>query len=153
MAVDHSATEVRRQEIRDRRKQEARPTTKQPDTSPQNGWRRLLKFHAGLEIAGGGNRKMIRCVRCGHLFCNADDNYKLYSLHQIIDLNEIMPPLASGEPYIGEYHIYSCPVCAAQLQVDIFSPTLGGDAVLWDTRIDAARLRATDAKLAERGAK
>jgi hypothetical protein len=152
-AVDPSATERRRQEIRDTRKTEARPITKKPDLPSPNGWRRLLKFHAALEIAAGENRKVIRCIRCGHLFCNADDNYKLYSLHQIIDLNKIMPPLASGDPYIGEYHIYSCPGCATQLQVDMFSPTLGGDAVLWDTRIDADRLKATDARLSGRGVK
>ena len=31
----------------------------------------------------------------------------------------IMPPLASADPYIGEYHLYSCPGCATQLQVDM----------------------------------
>ena len=51
-----------------------------------------------------------------------------------------MPPLPTGEPYIGEYHEYFCPGCATQLQVDLFSPSLGGEAVLWDTRIDVERL-------------
>jgi acetone carboxylase gamma subunit len=106
----------------------------------KNGWRQLLKFHAVLEIVGDGERKMVRCTRCGHFFCTADDNYKLYALHRVVDLNEFMPPLASGERYIGEYHIYTCPGCATQLQVDMFSPSLGGDALLWDTRIDAGRL-------------
>ncbi|MCE3241848.1 MAG: Acetone carboxylase gamma subunit [Deltaproteobacteria bacterium] len=73
--------------------------------------------------------------RCGHLYCKADENYKHYALHRILDLNDSMPPLPTGERYIGEYHIYSCPGCAAQLQVDLYSPSLGGDPVLWDTRI------------------
>ena len=51
------------------------------------------------------------------------------------------PPLPSGDPYIGEYHIYACPGCATQLQVDMFSPSLGGDALLWDTRIDADKVK------------
>jgi hypothetical protein len=52
-----------------------------------------------------------------------------------LDLNDSMPPLPTEERYIGEYHIYSCPGCATQLQVDLYSPSLGGDPVLWDTRI------------------
>ena len=44
--------------------------------------------------------------------------------------------LPSGEPYIGEYHEYSCPGCQVQLQVDLFCPPMGGDPILWDTRID-----------------
>jgi acetone carboxylase gamma subunit len=88
-----------------------------------------------LEIIGNGKQKAIRCSRCGHLYCKADENYKQYALHRILDLNDFMPPLPTGEPYIGEYHIYSCPGCATQLQVDLFSPSLGGDPVLWDTRI------------------
>jgi N-methylhydantoinase B len=150
-AVDQAATEARRQEIRDARKQQGRPTAKATDGATENGWRRLLKFHAALEIATDGKRKMIRCARCNHLFCEADGNYKLHALHQITHLNEVMPPLPSGEPYIGEYHIYSCPGCATQLQVDLFSPSLGGDAVLWDTRIDAERLKLSGSKTSERG--
>jgi acetone carboxylase gamma subunit len=93
-----------------------------------------------LEISTNGKQKAIRCQRCGHLFCDAQDNYKLYALHHSIHLNEVMPPLPTGEPFIGEYHIYVCPGCATQLQVDLFSPTLGGDAVLWDTRIEANKI-------------
>lgn len=106
-----------------------------------------------LEIATDRKRKVARCSRSGHHFCDADDNYKLYALHQVTHLNEIMPPLPSGEPYIGEYHIYSCPGCATQLQVDMYSPTLGGDVVLWDTRIDAHRLKSSSSKVSNGGAR
>jgi hypothetical protein len=143
-SVDSAATETRRREIRDTRRKEGRPVSGKSTSVTANGqnhWRPLLKFHASLEIATDGAKRTIRCVRCGHLYCNADENYKLYALHRTIHLNEVMPPLPSGEPYIGEYHIYSCPGCAVQLQVDMFSPSLGGDAMLWDTRIDAHRLK------------
>lgn len=142
-AVDLSATEVRRREIREGRKQEAAPASGKTTavlSDDSNGWRPLLKFHASLEISTNGKQKAIRCQRCGHVFCDAQDNYKLYALHRSIHLNEVMPPLPTGEPFIGEYHIYFCPGCATQLQVDLFSPTLGGDAVLWDTRIDANKI-------------
>lgn len=79
---------------------------------------------------------MIRCCRCGHLFCGAQENYKLYALRRVVHLKDFMPyPLPTGEPYIGEYHEYFCPGCATQLQVDLYCPMLGGGPVLWDTRI------------------
>ena len=139
-AVDEPATQRRREEIRNERKQKGEMPTAQSDDVSRNGWRSLLKFHAALEIATDGRRKAIRCTHCGYVFCNAEENYKRFALHRIVHLSEIMPPLASGDPYIGEYHLYSCPGCATQLQVDMFSPPLGGDPVLWDTRIDAHRL-------------
>ena len=138
--IDEGATEIRRQEIRVERKRQSQLP---PDGAErtENGWRALLKFHGALEIATDGKRKMVRCSRCGHLFCDADENYKLHALHRVTHLNEVMPPLPSGDPYIGEYHIYACPGCATQLQVDMFSPSLGGDALLWDTRIDADKVK------------
>jgi N-methylhydantoinase B len=143
-SVDGVATESRRREIRDARKRDSQPIsgkTSSVSAPPQNRLRQLLRFHASLELATDGKRKAVRCTRCGHLYCSANENYKLYALHRRVHLSEVMPPLPSGEPYIGEYHIYTCPGCATQLQVDMFSPTLGGDALLWDTRIDAERFK------------
>ena len=135
-AVDIAASEDCRHLIREARKQDApisqRSTDKAAAVSSDS---QLLRFHAALEIIGNGKKKAIRCSRCGHLYCKADENYKHYALHRILDLNDSMPPLPTGERYIGEYHIYSCPGCATQLQVDLYSPSLGGDPVLWDTRI------------------
>ncbi len=138
-SVERAATEERRKEIRATRRREAKPPsgkTSSVEDSAGKGWRTALRFHAVLEIAVDGNRPMIRCSRCGHLFCAAEENYKLYALHRVVDLNDFMPyPLPSGERYYGEYHEYFCPGCATQLQIDLFCPTLGGEAVLWDTRI------------------
>jgi N-methylhydantoinase B len=141
-AVDAAATETRRGEMREERRRAAAPVSGKTSSVAPNGdgWRRLLPFHAALELSTNGKQKVIRCRRCGHLYCKADENYKLYALHRAVHLNDVMPPLPSGEPYIGEYHIYVCPGCATQLQVDLFSPSLGGDAVLWDTRIEAAKI-------------
>ena len=98
------------------------------------------------------NKKWCAAPAAAIVSAMRDDNYKLYALHQVTHLNEIMPPLPSGEPYIGEYHIYTCPGCATQLQVDLFSPSLGGDAVLWDTRIDPERLKLAASKGSDKGA-
>ncbi|HEX6438691.1 MAG TPA: hydantoinase B/oxoprolinase family protein [Candidatus Binatia bacterium] len=135
--VDGAATENCRREIREARRQDAPMSQKSNGLAGEVGRdsRPPLRFHAALEIVGNGKRKTIRCSRCGHLYCKGDENYKQHALHRIVDLNDVMPPLPTGERYIGEYHIYSCPGCATQLQVDLFSPSLGGDPVLWDTRI------------------
>jgi len=137
-AVDSAATAKRRQEIRESRRQNAAPVSGKTSgfSSPtRNGWQKALRFHGVLEICTNGKQKVIRCSRCGHLLCDAKENYKLYALHRKVHLNQVMPPLPTGEPYIGEYHEYFCPGCATQLQVDLFSPSLGGEPILWDTRI------------------
>jgi hypothetical protein len=136
--VDTAATESRRREIRKSRKTSATPAsgkiTAMADANG-GGWQTRLRFHAALEISARGKERAIRCSRCGHLFCNSDENYKLYALHRAVHLQEIMPPLPTNEPYIAEYHEYFCPGCATQLQVDLFTPALGGEPMLWDTRI------------------
>jgi N-methylhydantoinase B len=143
-AADAAATNASRSEIRQARKRESAPVsgkTSGVSAPASDGWQTLLRFHAAMEISAGGKQRVIRCSRCGHLLCHAKENYKLYALHRARHLGDIMPPLPTGEPYIGEYHEYFCPGCATQLQVDMFSPTLGGDPILWDTRIDSDRLK------------
>jgi hypothetical protein len=137
--VDAPATDARRRDILEARRQNAAPVsgdTTSVEASSADGWETRLRFHAALEICARRKERAIRCSRCGHLFCKADENYKLYALHRSVHLREIMPPLPTNEPYIGEYHEYFCPGCATQLQVDLFSPSLGGDPVLWDTKIE-----------------
>ncbi|MBI2180936.1 MAG: hydantoinase B/oxoprolinase family protein, partial [Deltaproteobacteria bacterium] len=122
-AVDDGATNASRSEIRQARKRESAPvsgkTSGGDDLKSSNRWQTL---------------------------CDAKENYKLYALHRARHLSEIMPPLPTGEPYIGEYHEYFCPGCATQLQVDMFSPSLGGDPILWDTRIDSDKLKTRGAQ-------
>ncbi len=136
--VDHQATKERRKAIRESRLKEGKPVSGKTSSLQGSGknWRTLIRFHAALEIAVDGGERAIRCSGCGHPFCRADENYKLYALRRVVDLNDFMPyPLPSGEPFAGEYHEYYCPGCAAQLQVDLYCPMLGGDPMLWDSRI------------------
>jgi len=142
-SVNSAATEEKRKEIRESRLREGKPASGKISSwqgATGENWRTVRRFHAALEIAAAGGGPAIRCSRCGHLFCKAEENYKLYALHRVVDLNDFMPyPLPSGEPYYGEYHEYFCPGCATQLQVDLVCPMLGGEAILWDTRIRQAR--------------
>ena len=138
-SLNADATARKREEIRRARREGAKAEAGK--TSAFNGdgkkdLKTLLRFHAALETAGEKKNPVVRCSRCGHLFCSAKENYKLYALHRVVHLKDFMPhPLPTGEPYIGEYHYYFCPGCATQLQVDLFCPPLGGDPILWDTRI------------------
>jgi N-methylhydantoinase B len=138
-SVEREATEQKRREIRETRLREGRSASGKSSSAEGTkgqSWRTALRFHNALEIAVDGGRAAIRCSRCGHLFCKAEENYKLYALHRVVDLNKFMPhPLPSGEPYYGEYHEYFCPGCATQLQVDSFCPMLGGEPILWDINI------------------
>ena len=139
-SVDEAATKSLRERIRAERKQLGEPPsgkTSALDPAQAGEYESVLRFHASLEIARRNGQHAIRCVQCGHLYCGAEENYKNYALRRILDLNDYMEDaLPSGEPYIGEYHEYSCPGCQVQLQVDLFCPPMGGDPILWDTRID-----------------
>jgi hypothetical protein len=137
-SIDLPATEARRREIREQRLGDRKPVSAKTSVEDlSDGWRTLLRFHAGVEIAAAGRKRIIRCSRCRHVFCKAGESYKLHALRRVVDLNRLMPyPLPSGDPYSGEFHFYFCPRCAAELQVDLFCPAAGGDPVLWDVQID-----------------
>ncbi len=142
--VDLQATMAERARLRSvRRTMGLRGKTSNWRNEPGKNWRLILRFHEVLEIATEGEEYAIRCGRCGHLFCPADENYKPYALCRMINLDEFMPyPLPSGEPYEAQYYEYYCPGCATQLQVDVYCPSVGGDPVLWDTRIHIDSLAA-----------
>ena len=93
----------------------------------------------GYGLCGGypSGKSVLRYMVDAGMERGPDENYKNYALRRILDLNDYMDDaLPSGEPYIGEYHEYSCPGCQVQSQVDLFCPPMGGDPILWDTRID-----------------
>src|SRR5213594_165161 len=89
--VDGEATAHRRKEIRDIRLREGNPASGKTSALDGNGKKELktiLKFYAALELAGERKNAVIRCQRCGHLFCSAKENYKLYALHRVIHLKD-----------------------------------------------------------------
>jgi acetone carboxylase gamma subunit len=142
--VDSQRTKTMRERLRLSRKNQGSIREKRKSgfqTKTDKAWRTVLKFHDVLEIATDGKGCVIRCRRCGYFFCDAEENYKPYALYRIVDLNEFMPyPLPSGERYEAQHQEYFCPGCATQLQVDVYCPSLGGDPILWDTRIRIDRL-------------
>jgi len=129
-ALMKEATEKRRREIREERSREGKPFSGAASAFPEglkadSNWQAVLRFHEYLAVAQNGKTQAILCVRCGHLFCEAKDNYKRYALRRVRDLLELAGRLVpSGEPYIGGYHEYYCPSCLTQLQVDTFCSLL-----------------------------
>ena len=123
---DSAATLKRRQEIREERMREGK-TFSGATSSLSDAVRRstasqqILKFHEHLAIARNGKTEAIRCIRCGHLFCQKDENYKLYAPRRERDLYNLAQSFVpSGESYLGGYLEYYCPGCATLLQVDSF---------------------------------
>ena len=125
-APDNAATLRRRQEIREERLRESKTfsgaTSSLSDADrASTGWQQILNFHEYLAIATNGKTEAIRCIRCGHLFCQKHQNYKLYALRRERDLYDLAQSLVpSGESYLGGYLEYYCPGCATLLQVDSF---------------------------------
>jgi N-methylhydantoinase B len=123
---DHVATLKRRQEIREERIRESKAFSKATSSlsgaiRKSTGWEPVLKFHEYLAVATNGKSEAILCIRCGHLFCQKDENYKLYALRRERDLYDLAQSLIpSGESYLGGYLEYYCPGCATLLQVDSF---------------------------------
>ncbi|MFQ5849379.1 MAG: hydantoinase B/oxoprolinase family protein [Candidatus Binatia bacterium] len=142
--VDLLATQAARERLRALRRAQGSPLAGETSSDLKGASKvqqPVLRFHEVLEIATDGQNYVIRCRRCGHLYCATEENYKLYALCRVVDLNEYMPyPLPSGERYEAQYQEYYCPRCVTRLQVDVYCPSVGGDPVLWDTRIHLDRL-------------
>ena len=98
----------------------------------------LLRIHENMELVElSDQKKVIRCRRCTHNFCESDDNYKLYALLRESDLKDIkLRSLVSGEPIFVLYQEYICPECGTLLEVDTYSPELDkDDPTVWDIQI------------------
>ena len=100
-------------------------TSSLPEDLGDARWQTVLRFHESLEVASASGVHAIRCTDCGHLFCNADENYKLYSARLVQDLEELAgQKMPSSDPFIGEYHSFHCPGCGNLLQTDVFCPSI-----------------------------
>ena len=136
-SLEAAQTDAQRTEIREERLREwQRLAPGRPQGEKDRLWTRRLRIHESLEIAQDRGESVIRCLRCGYLFCSPQENYKKHALRRTVELGEIaLRPLPSGDPYFGHYHEYICPGCATLLQVDIYCPSLGGEEDLWDIAI------------------
>ena len=127
---DGEATEKRRREIRENRWCEGKAGSGSTPGLSESvrglaGWKEIRRFHECLAVMQRNTVQVIGCVRCGHLFCEAKDNYKRFAVRRTRDLLDLAHcAVPSGETYIGGYHEYCCPGCATLLQVDTFCSLL-----------------------------
>jgi len=135
--LDDRATQRRRQALRQERlAQGKRPSDKAPLVPRGQELPTRLRLNEHLEVAGHQGTAVVRC-RCGHVFCNAHENYKEHALRRDRDLEELTGRrLPHGQPYLAVWQEYICPGCGTMLQVDVWCPSLGDGAPLWDTRLD-----------------
>lgn len=127
---DRESTEQRRREIREERLRKGKPyagstSGLRESVRGAGDWREVLRFHEYLAVMQRAGIRAVGCLGCGHLFCEPKDNYKRFALRRTRDLLDLAHcTVPSGEAYIGGYHEYYCPGCAALLQVDTFCSLL-----------------------------
>ena len=97
-----------------------------------------MRIHPCLEIVELNGTKSIRCCRCGHLFCSADQNYKEHALLRVRDLAEAgRRAVPEGREPLILYQEFYCPGCTVLLEVDAYCPELDADdPIVWDIQID-----------------
>ena len=77
-------------------------------------------------VAKPGGTFMVKCLHCGHEFCDHESNWKLEALVHVRDseekLLEIYPKMMHGDPDWEEIREFFCPGCVTQLEVDAVAP-------------------------------
>ncbi len=98
-----------------------------------------MRIHEYLEIVTKADgEKIIVCRKCGHEFCQANQNYKRHALYlerTLQDWPQRRP--ASGEDMFVVYQEYVCPGCGVLLEVDNYCPALDSEdeKILWDMQL------------------
>lgn len=84
-------------------------------------------------VKASGGKKVTVCSKCGHLYCEADENFKLYSLIYDRDPKEIQPGLLGPDKDWMIYREFYCPDCGTQIEVE---PTPQGTPILHSIEVD-----------------
>jgi N-methylhydantoinase B len=141
MQLDLEATRQRRREIIKERLSEGKaPNQSNIDSAAFKNCnpKSVVRIHEYLDVMEIDGRQLVRCLRCGYLFCDADDNYKKYALLRERDLSDVkLRALRSKEPIWVTYQEYICPGCGTLLEVDNACPQLDSQEewILWDMQL------------------
>jgi N-methylhydantoinase B len=135
-ALDPTATAARRAEIRRVRLDGRDPSM---GGTAGSGWTPRVRFHESLEVGSAESAgDVVRCMKCGHVLCDAAQNYKAHAARRVISLAELAGRgLPDGSEYIGTLVEYACPGCAVLLAADVCCPEVSGDEDLWDVQLEA----------------
>jgi len=88
-----------------------------------------VRIHYYLDI-DEGNR--IKCRKCGHVICDAGENYKKHVPRAEVWPDEIPGQRQSKEDAMVIYYEYYCPGCYTMLDVELAEK---GAAPLWDIQV------------------
>jgi acetone carboxylase gamma subunit len=68
------------------------------------------------------DRQLLVCSQCGHVYCELNENFKLYSLVYERDPMEIEPEEAPLDKDWALYREFYCPGCGVQTEVECTPP-------------------------------
>ena len=88
-----------------------------------------MRIHYYLEI---DRDKKIRCLKCGHVICDASQNYKNNVPRAEVWPDEIPGQHPSRDEAIAVYYEYYCPGCYTMLDVELAER---GAPPLWDIQV------------------
>jgi N-methylhydantoinase B len=118
VVIDESVeqTEARRQQLRQARLTKAQKPEQTSASGSKNG-SLLSRFGSGLLLTQSDNNGLQFECDCGHVFCNAELNWKEYAALNCIEGKALPPQLKVHETL--ELVEYFCPICGIQHAVDV----------------------------------
>lgn len=139
MEIDFTETEKTRQKIIEDRLKRGKKLDEYSNKNKINledvgNFIRKINISEYLQILIYEKDSVIQCSKCNYIFCNKDENYKLFSLIDERYANQIgliaeKHPKEGGEMIYREYY---CPGCATLLEVE---PTIKGSAMYRDIEL------------------
>ena len=78
------------------------------------------------------DEKKVECRKCGHIYCNPEENYKEFALQAEVLPSEVSPVSPRDGEWWCLYREFYCPDCAVLLDVDVVAP---GDPIIHDIRL------------------
>jgi N-methylhydantoinase B/oxoprolinase/acetone carboxylase alpha subunit len=95
---------------------------------------RLFDLTPYLKVVEAENQsKVVVCRECGHVYCEATENYKLYCLIYDSDPKEIQPGILGPDKDWMIYREFYCPGCGTQVDVE---GTPEGTPILHSIEVD-----------------
>jgi N-methylhydantoinase B len=137
-AVDESASEAARENIRARRLADGRPVSDGAGGASAGATAPSQDIGSALKIVGSGDQARFQCARCDHTLGAAGNDPKLGALARELPIDRFSAWNEYG--LVNEIVVreFCCPSCAHLIGVAVCRP---GDPVLEDTHLAAPGLR------------
>jgi len=77
-----------------------------------------------------GGKQVLKCSKCGHVYCSIDENPKEQALVERKPLTEIGPHYYPTD--IFEFRLFYCPECGVLFETEVADKK---DPFLWDVKL------------------